>query len=305
MNLKRYIDNITASIKCIENGSLGAGGVKIIHYGGDFVPIETSLRNIFSNLCNSFDKIHSSSDVVSRTSNELLSGIHDLAGGSRTQSEVMVGFVEQVEAIHAQVLKNLRAASQEDELVETTLENLKLSSEFMVQMSDAMDKIIMRSDEIGKINKTIEDIAFQTNILALNAAVEAARSGEAGKGFAVVAGEVRNLAAKSTEASSQTIILLENAKKAIAEGTQISEKAVQSLNVVVENSQLLKQSASEIKSSAEEQNRSIEMIRESISRVSDIIRQISTITQNNEKAAEQAQASSAKLEEMISYYNLI
>jgi methyl-accepting chemotaxis protein len=304
INLKRYIDNITMAVKRIDKGNLG-GDFKIIRYHGDFAPIETSLKNILNNLGDSFERIHNSSDIVKKTSSELLSGVQDLADGSRTQSEVVEDFVSQIETISQQVTKNLEQAEKSDALVETTLENLQQSSEFMSQMSAAMNEIILRSDEIGKINKTIEDIAFQTNILALNAAVEAARSGEAGKGFAVVAGEVRNLAAKSTEASAQTIVLLDNARNAISEGTQISEKAVQSLNVVVENSQLLKESAGEIKLSAEEQNRSIEVIRDSISRVSDIIKHISTITEISEKDARQQQTASEELEKLISYYNLV
>ena len=92
----------------------------------------------------------------------------------------------------------------------------------MVEMLGAMDEIQQSSGEISKIIKSIEDIAFQTNILALNAAVEAARAGVAGKGFAVVADEVRNLASKSAEASKNTAVLIERAMQAVERGNQLA-----------------------------------------------------------------------------------
>jgi len=121
--------------------------------------------------------------------------------------------------------KNAEEATLQAKETSSQLDNGK---EQMTRMTDAMNEINQTSSEIGKIIKTIEDIAYQTNILALNAAVEAARAGEAGKGFAVVADEVRNLASKSAEASKNTASLIESSSLSVKKGTGIVGETAES-----------------------------------------------------------------------------
>ena len=162
------------------------------------------------------------------------------------------------------------------------------SNDRMQDMLQAMADINSSSGEIGKIIKTIEDIAFQTNILALNAAVEAARAGAAGKGFAVVADEVRNLASKSAEASKNTAALIENSLQAVENGKHIADETAQSLEVVISDIQEARSMMDEVAKAATEQA-------ESISQITVGIDQISSVVQTNSATAEESAAASEEL----------
>jgi methyl-accepting chemotaxis protein len=155
-------------------------------------------------------------------------------------------------------------------------------------MRRAMDAIKSSSDDISKIIKTIDEIAFQTNILALNAAVEAARAGEAGMGFAVVADEVRSLAQRSAQSAKETAGKIEEAIKKSEHGVQISAKVAKSLSEIVEKARQVDSFVTEIAQASKEQNQGIGQVNTAVS-------QMDKITQSNAANAEETASASEEL----------
>jgi methyl-accepting chemotaxis protein len=158
----------------------------------------------------------------------------------------------------------------------------------MQTMSAAMEAIKVSSDDIAKIIKTIDEIAFQTNILALNAAVEAARAGEAGMGFAVVADEVRNLAQRSAQAAKETATKIEGAINNTAQGVQISTKVAEALNEIVTKARQVDELVAEVSSASREQTQGITQINTAVG-------QMDKVTQSNAASAEECAAAAEEL----------
>ena len=197
-----------------------------------------------------------------------------------------------------------RSALNASELVAQAIEEVKRGNAQMQDMMTAMQEINESSESISKIIKVIDDIAFQTNILALNAAVEAARAGDAGKGFAVVAEEVRNLAAKSASAASETAELIEDSIHKVEAGSSIADETAKALEMITA---AVKESETIIRNIAEASNYQAT----AIAQIDQAIEQVSQVVQTNSATSEECAAASVELSnqanrmrELLSVYKL-
>ena len=188
-----------------------------------------------------------------------------------------------------------KQAEKAQELGVLSGSHVETSNQKMTDMQGAMEEITEKSKEISKIIKTIDDIAFQTNILSLNAAIEAARAGEAGKGFAVVADEVGNLAKKSQEAAQNTSLLIEETIGAVQKGAKFTEETAEALHSVSESTNQVNDLIGEISKASEEES-------SGVSRLSDGLQEISAVVQENSATAEE---SAATAEELSAQANLM
>lgn len=273
-------------------------------YKGDLEPMLESIRTICFKLNDTLLKINDASDQVDSGSDQVSSGAQALSQGATEQASSVEELAATVNDISQHVTGNAQNAAQVQQLVDSVGNEINESNQQMENMMAAMNQIEDASNEIGKILKTIEDIAFQTNILALNAAVEAARAGAAGKGFAVVADEVRNLAAKSDEAAKSTTALIENAVAAVNNGTQIATDTAQSMASVVTQSSDVVEKINAISTASQEQAEAIAQVTQGIDQISSVVQTNSATAQESAAASEELAGQASLLKGLVAAFKL-
>ena len=285
-SLKIYITKITDSLVNISDGNL----TDRMHgsFQGDFIKIKSTFNTILLSLIDTFANIRNAAEQVNNGANQVSNGAQALSQGATEQASAIQELSATIFDVSHQINNNAKSAKQAESIVGNTMANIISCNDDMNKMLGAMDEINVSSNEISKIIKVIDDIAFQTNILALNAAVEAARAGSAGKGFAVVADEVRSLAAKSAEAAKQTTALIEGSVETVDRGSKIAKQTAKSLGEIVNMSKDIDDIVKNISKASENQAESIQQINNGID-------QISAVVQTNTATAEQSAAASEEL----------
>lgn len=273
-------------------------------YVGHFESILTSMKKIKHSLNDVLTQINQSADQVASGSDQVSSGAQALSQGATEQASSVEELAATINEISDQVRSNAENAANASHMVMDAGEQASMSNQQMQHLVEAMEEISESSSEIGKIIKTIEDIAFQTNILALNAAVEAARAGDAGKGFAVVADEVRNLASKSAEASKNTASLIEKSVHAVENGTRLANETAQSLLATVESSKTVADTVDKISEASNEQAASIAQVTQGVDQISSVVQTNSATAEESAAASEELSGQAQMLKSLIERFTL-
>jgi len=295
-----HVTNIAHELESVATGDLTTE-LKLL---SDNDTMGKSLQAMVDNLNNMFQNINTSTSQVSTGAKQVADGAQSLAQGSTEQAASIEELSASIGEIAESTKTNAEIATKTARLSGTIKENAEKGSRQMDEMITAVKDINDASQSISKIIKTIDDIAFQTNILALNAAVEAARAGQHGKGFAVVAEEVRNLASKSAEAAKDTGDMIQNSMDKAELGSQIAGETATSLKDIVTGISESSEMISEIAKASEEQSLGISQINTGIDQVAQVVQQNSATAEQSAAASEQMSSQSTMLEELISQFKL-
>ena len=263
-----------------------------------------ALREMVNNNNHSLSNINDAAYQVMTSSSQVASASEALAQGSTEQASAIEEITASIAEIAEKTRQNATEATTAADLVSKALSDVERGNEQMKDMMAAMKDINESSENIHKIIKVIDDIAFQTNILALNAAVEAARAGEAGKGFAVVAEEVRNLAAKSAQAAAETSDMIENSMIKVTAGSKIANDTAEALELITERVTESEKLIENIAESSNYQATAVAQINQGIGQVSQVVQTNSATSEECAAASEELSNQAARMKDLLAIYSL-
>lgn len=300
--LSGYISNIAYITGEISEGNMA---VSIdTDYQNDFAPIKKSMEQIIVSLNDTLLQISTASQQVAAGSGQMSAGAQALSQGATEQASSIEELAASITEVSEMIRQNASHAQQASSNMDETTLGIEHGDQQMQNLIVAMNEIERTSGEIERIIKTIDDIAFQTNILSLNAAVEAARAGEAGKGFAVVADEVRNLASKSAEAAKETTVLIQSTLAAIKNGSAMVAETGKSLDQVSDMAQIVNELVKKIAEASDAQASSIQQINVGINQISSVVQTNSATAEESAASSEELSAQAETLKTLVSHFKL-
>lgn len=301
-SLSDYIRHIDTCMSAFTDGDFNIDTKT--SFKGDFSDIDKLMDTFCAEMSERISGMQSASEQVSQDTSQLANGTQALSEGTTEQAASVEELSATLSDISEHVKNTAENANNSYDLAQQVNASVDNSNAEMQNLLHAINEIAETSESIGNIIKTIDDIAFQTNILALNASVEAARAGEAGKGFAVVADEVRNLAHKSSEAAQSTATLIEKAVRSAGKGKEMASSTNASFEVVSTQVNSVLSIVRQIATAAEEQSLSISQIALGISQISDVVQTNSATAEESAAACTELNNQAQLLSDMAAKFNL-
>ena len=295
-----YVGEIKMVLSAISEGDLTVE--PNADFRGDFVEIKNALDLILTSLNETMSKVAQSAIEVREGSKQLSEGSQSLSQNAIAQAASIDEITSTVVDISDKTEANIKNVNKALESTRDTNKQAQEGTRCMEDLMSAIHEIEESSQEIGKIIKVIDDIAFQTNILSLNAAIEAARAGEAGKGFAVVADEVRNLAAKSSEAAQQTDQLITKSIEAVTRGTDLAETTSTSLNGIVNGVEEVSKAMNEISKASEEQSVAVQQVTSGMESMNSAIHNTTATAEQSAAASEELNGLAVSMTDVVSRF---
>lgn len=305
--LSDAINKMTDSlkVKAEEATQIAKGNLQVqVSVASDRDTMGKAFQAMVANLNDVLGEVHSAADQIDSGSVQVSDTAQTLSQGATESAASLEEISSSMNEIGSQTQQSAVNAGEASRLATTAQDAAKTGSVRMGEMVTAMTEINVAGQNIGKIIKVIDEIAFQTNLLALNAAVEAARAGQHGKGFAVVAEEVRNLAARSAKAAEETAELIEGSVEKTRNGADMAEKTSAALDEIVGSITKVTDLVAEIAAASNEQAQGISQINQGLGQIDSAVQQSTATAEESAAAAEELSSQSAHLKHMLSRFTL-
>ncbi len=301
-SIKSYIQEVSSTLERMLQKDLT---VKIERdYPGSFKPLKSSINGFIEGLNEIFTNIGRSAESVSAGAESLAATGQSIAESASSQSHSVQQVTETINAVYEVSEKNASNAMLANDYSKKIKSDADIGSQGLRQLVTAMSQIKKAAEGIEGVIVSIENIAFQTNLLALNAAIEAARAGEHGKGFAVVADEVRNLSLRSTEATAETVELIDNTILKVNQGIKVVDDTVSSFKTILEGLDGITETVEKIATASKEQNNSLELVNSEINDISQTTISNTATAEQTASLSEEMSGQSAALSNMLSEFKL-